>query len=414
MPPTETEDHADVRDVRPPGNRVIPMTASALDGIKIVDLAVARAGPAAVRLLAEWGASVIRVEPPGEGLGIAADHHSSDYINLHGNKRLITADLKDARGAAIVRRLIGDADVVIENFRPPVTRRLGLDYESLAARHPRLVYGSISGYGPDGPLGDLGAVDQIIQGRSGLMSITGEPGTPPVRVGIAIADMAAGQLLASGVLLALFERMRSGRGQWVHVSLLEALISMLDFQAARWTIDAQEPGQAGNHHPTITPMGTFRTADGFLNVAAPNDRLWQRLREALDQPEALDDPAFATVSGRHSNRDRLRELLEAEFARYQRAELVKLLDAAGVPCGPVNSIAEAFAEEQVRHLGVVSTVEHPARGPVGVLRSPIRMSRTGASPKSPAPLASADTEEVLAELGYDAAEIAELRAARVI
>jgi crotonobetainyl-CoA:carnitine CoA-transferase CaiB-like acyl-CoA transferase len=390
------------------------MNAPALDGIKIVDLTVARAGPAAVRLLAEWGAAVIRVEPPGEGLGIAADHHSSDYINLHGNKRLITANLKDTRGTAIVRRLIEDADVVIENFRPPVTKRLGLDYESLATRHPRLVYGSISGYGPDGPLGDLGAVDQIIQGRSGLMSVTGEPGTPPVRVGIAIADMAAGQLLASGVLLALFERARSGRGQWVHVSLLEALLSMLDFQAARWTIDAQEPRQAGNHHPTITPMGTFRTADGFLNVAAPNDRLWQRLCEALGRPAALDDAAFATVSGRHANRDRLRELLEAEFACYPRAELVKLLDAAGVPCGPVNSVAEAFAEEQVRHLGMVTTVEHPSRGPVDVLRSPIRMSRTGASPKSPAPLASADTDDVLAELGYDAAEIAELRAARVI
>jgi crotonobetainyl-CoA:carnitine CoA-transferase CaiB-like acyl-CoA transferase len=394
--------------------RPIPMVGSALDGIKIVDLTVARAGPAAVRLLAEWGASVIRVEAPGEGLGIAADHHSSDYINLHGNKRLITADLKDARGAAIVRRLIDDADVLIENFRPSVTKRLGLDYETLAARLPRLVYGSISGFGQDGPLGNRGAVDQIIQGMSGLMSLTGEPGTPPMRVGIAVADMAAGQLLATGVLLALLERNRSGRGQWVQVSLLEALLSMLDFQAARWTVDAEEPVQAGNQHPTITPMGTFRTADGFLNVAAPNDRLWQRLRDALGRPAALDDPMFASVSARHANRDRLRDLLEAEFGRYPRAELVKRLTAADVPCGPVNSVAEAFAEDQVRHLGVVTTVDHPARGPVGVLRSPIRMSRTGASPKSPAPLASADTDEVLGELGYGADEIAQLHAEHVV
>jgi crotonobetainyl-CoA:carnitine CoA-transferase CaiB-like acyl-CoA transferase len=390
------------------------MTGSALDGIKIVDLTVARAGPAAVRLLAEWGASVIRVEAPGEGLGIAADHHSSDYINLHGNKRLITADLKDARGAAIVRRLIDDADVLIENFRPTVTKRLGLDYETLAARLPRLVYGSISGFGQDGPLGHRGAVDQIIQGMSGLMSLTGEPGTPPMRVGIAIADMAAGQLLATGILLALLERNRSGRGQWVQVSLLEALLSMLDFQAARWTVDAEEPVQAGNQHPTITPMGTFRTADGFLNVAAPNDRLWHRLRDALGRPATLDDPMFASVSARHANRDRLRELLEAEFGRYPRAELVKRLNAADVPCGPVNSVAEAFAEDQVRHLGVVTTVDHPARGPAGVLRSPIRMSRTGASPKSPAPLASADTDEVLGELGYGADEIAQLHAEHVV
>ena len=390
------------------------MTTSALDGVKIVDLTVARAGPAAVRLLAEWGASVIRVEPPGTGLGIAADHDSSDYINLHGNKRLITADLKDERGAAIVRALIDDADVLIENFRPPVTRRLGLDYETLAAAHPRLVYASISGFGQDGPLADRGAVDQVIQGMSGLMSLTGEPSTPPTRVGIAIADMAAGQLLATGVLLALLERARSGRGQWVQVSLLEALLSMLDFQAARWTVDGEEPGQAGNHHPTIAPMGAFRTADGYLNVAAPNERLWQRLCTALGRPAALDDPDFATLSGRWAHRARLTEVLEAEFSRYPRAELVKLLETEDVPCGPVNSVAEAFAEAQVRHLGVVAAVEHPSRGPVGVLRSPIRMSRTPAVAKSPAPTASADTDAVLAELGYSAPEIAQLRAERVI
>jgi crotonobetainyl-CoA:carnitine CoA-transferase CaiB-like acyl-CoA transferase len=390
------------------------MTTSALDGVKIVDLTVARAGPAAVRLLAEWGASVIRVEPPGTGLGIAADHDSSDYINLHGNKRLITADLKDERGAAIVRALIDDADVLIENFRPPVTRRLGLDYETLAAAHPGLVYASISGFGQDGPLADRGAVDQVIQGMSGLMSLTGEPGTPPTRVGIAIADMAAGQLLATGVLLALLERARSGRGQWVQVSLLEALLSMLDFQAARWTVDGEEPGQAGNHHPTIAPMGAFRTADGYLNVAAPNERLWQRLCIALGRPAALDDPDFATLTGRWAHRARLTEVLEAEFSRYPRAGLVKLLEAEDVPCGPVNSVAEAFAEAQVRHLGVVAAVEHPSRGPVGVLRSPIRMSRTPAVAKSPAPTASADTDAVLAELGYSAPEIAQLRAERVI
>lgn len=390
------------------------MTGSALDGIKIVDLTVARAGPAAVRLLAEWGASVIRVEAPGEGLGIAADHRGSDYINLHGNKRLITADLKTARGTEIVHRLIDDADVVVENFRPPVSKRLGLDYETLAARYPRLVYGSISGFGQDGPLADRGGVDQIIQGMSGLMSLTGEPGTPPTRTGIAIADMAAGQLLANGILLALFERTRSDRGQWVQVSLLEALLSVLDFQAVRWTIDGEEPGQTGNHHATITPMGTFRTADGFLNVAAPNDRLWRKLFDALDRPAALDDPMFASVAARQENRFRLRELLEAEFGRYPRAELVKLLSAADVPCGPVNSVAEAFAEDQVGHLGVVTTVDHPARGPVGVLRSPIRMSRTGAVPKTPAPLADADTDAVLGELGYSADEIARLRADHVI
>jgi formyl-CoA transferase len=387
---------------------------SVLDGLRVVDLTVARAGPVAVRVLAEWGASVIRVEMPGEPDGIAGDHKSSDYINIHGNKRLITLDLKSERGIAILHRLLADADVLVENFRPPVKARLGLDYETLAGRYPRLVYGSISGYGQDGPLSDKGAVDQVIQGMAGLMSITGEPGGPPTRVGIAIADLAAANLLANGILLALVERSGSGRGQWVHVTLLEALISMLDFQAARWTVDHDVPTPTGNHHPTIVPMGTYSTADGHLNIAAPNNRLWGRLVDALGSPPELQLAEYATVDSRRSHRSDLNAALQAILIRRPRAEWVAILDAAGVPCGPVNTVDEVFAEAQVRHLDVLETVDHAARGPVEVLRSPVRMSRSMPVPKTPAPVPSQHTDEVLAELGFDPTQIRTLRSDGVI
>jgi crotonobetainyl-CoA:carnitine CoA-transferase CaiB-like acyl-CoA transferase len=304
--------------------------------------------------------------------------------------------------------------VLVENFRPPVKRRLGIDYEEVSRRFPQLVYGSISGYGQDGPLGDNGAVDQVIQGMAGLMSITGEPGEPPMRAGIAVADMAAGILLANGIAMALFERTRSGLGQWVRVSLLEALVTMLDFQAARWTVDGEVPTRAGNDHPTIAPMGTFHASDGYLNIAAPNDRLWDRLLAALDSPAELLEPQFATVALRNTNKAELKQLLEKIFCTRPRGEWVDLLEAEGVPCGPVNTVAEAFAHPQSQHLGLVAMVQHPVRGEVGVLRSPITMSRSSAVPKASSPTASQHSDEVLAELGLTPTAIADLRAAHVI
>jgi crotonobetainyl-CoA:carnitine CoA-transferase CaiB-like acyl-CoA transferase len=388
--------------------------SSVLDGMRVIDLTVARAGPVAVRQLAEWGASVIRVEIPGEPDGVAGDHKSSDYINIHGNKRLITVNLKTEPGRAILHRLLENADVVVENFRPPVKARLQLDYETLAERYPRLVYGSISGYGQDGPLSAKGAVDQVIQGLGGLMSITGDPDGPPTRVGIAIADMAAANLLTNGILLALLERTTSGRGQWVRVSLLEAMISMLDFQAARWTVDHEVPRASGNEHPTIVPMGTYTTADGYLNIAAPNNRLWAALLTALGSPPTLTGPDFATVDARQAHRTSLKANLQAILATRSRAEWVSILDAAGIPCGPVNTIDETFAEPQVQHLALLETVEHSTRGSVQVLRSPLTMSRSVPVPKSAAPMPGQHTDEVMAELGFDPAAISALRNEGVI
>ena len=277
--------------------------------------------------------------------------------------------------------------------------KLGIDYESCAAVNPRLIYGSISGYGQDGPAAAKGAVDQIIQGAGGLMSVTGLPDQGPVRTGIAVSDSAAGNQLAIGILVALHERARTGLGQWVRVSLLEAMITFLDFQAVRWTIDGRIPSTEGNHHPTARPMGTYRAADGHLNVAAPHDRLWARLCEVLEAPDLAADERFRTARDRYRNRDALNAVLEARFATRSRQEWVDVLDAAGIPCGPVLAIDEVFADPQVQHLQMVERVDHPVRGPVEVLRNPITMSRSRPVTATSSPRPGRDRDEVLAELG---------------
>jgi crotonobetainyl-CoA:carnitine CoA-transferase CaiB-like acyl-CoA transferase len=364
-----------------------------------LDLTIARAGPTAVRYLADWGARVLRIEPPDPGGALLSDHDSSDYINLHRSAQLLQLDLRDDGDRRRFFDLVSHADVIVENFRAPVKFELGIGYEACAAINPRIVYGSLAGYGQDGPASDKGAVDQIIQGVGGLMSVTGLPGQGPVRTGIAVSDSAAGHQLAIGILLALRERDRSGLGQWVKVSLLEAMISFLDFQAVRWTIDGKVPPQEGNHHPTARPMGTYRVADGYLNIAAPGDRLWARLCAALDDSGVTDDPRFATPGDRYRNRVALDEALDARFATRSRDEWIAVLDAAGVPCGPVNTIDEVFADPQVRHLAMLARVEHATRGPVDVLRNPITMSRSRPVVPTASPVPGRADAEVLAELG---------------
>ena len=379
--------------------------AGILDGLKVVDLSVARAGPVAVRQLADFGATVIRVETPSDTNSIVRDHSSADYINLHGNKRLITLDLKQRAGHEVLLRLLDTADVLVENFRPAVKERLRIGYPAMEQLFPRLIYGSISGYGQTGPRADQGAVDQIMQGIAGLMSVTGLPSSGPVRTGIAISDIAAGTLLANGILLAIIERSATGRGQWVQVSLLEAVLSFLDFQAVRWTADHEVPGLAGNDHPSSTPMGAFRASDGLLNVAAPSDRLFERLCSALAMPELMQNPDFATAQARHAHRDQLKKLLQDVFGTRTRKEWITVLDGVGVPCGPVNSINEVFDDPQVRHLGMTASVDHPQRGKVDVLRNPLSFSRSERAPKTASPTSSQHTDEILGDLGYSASEI---------
>ncbi|MFL6652572.1 MAG: CaiB/BaiF CoA transferase family protein [Sulfurifustaceae bacterium] len=393
------------------------MTEGPLSRFTVIDLSRVRAGPTAVRQLADWGARVIKVEsPPGvegdEALG--GSRHGPDFQNLHRNKRSLTLNLKSPQGIAILHKLVRDADVVVENYRPDVKYRLGVDYESLRAVNPRVVYGSISGFGQDGPYRDRPGFDQIAQGMGGLMSITGLPGQGPVRAGIPVADLCAGIFCAMGILVALLEREVSGVGQWVQSSLLEAQISMLDFQATRWLIEHEVPKQAGNDHPTSIPTGVFPTADGHLNIAATGDVMFTRLCKTLGAEQLLADPEFKTDALRSKNRVRLNRELAAITMTRPTAEWVATLNEAGVPCGPIFTIDQVFADPQVRHLGIAQTVQHAKLGPIQIVGQPVRLSRTPSRVRSASPDKGEHTDEILRELGYDAAAIAELRAKKII
>ena len=387
----------------------------ALSRFRVLDLTRARAGPTAARQLADLGADVIKIEErPKEAFGLGGPRHGPDFQNLHRNKRSLTLNLKDPDGVAIFRRLAAGADVIVENYRPRVKHRLGIDYESIRAVNPRIVYGSISGFGQDGPYADRPGVDQIAQGMGGLMSITGLPGQGPVRVGVPIADLTAGMYLAIGILSALVEREVSGEGQWVHTSLLEAQIAMLDFQAARWTIGQEVPPQAGNNHPTGIPTGVFETADGHINIAAAGEHLFARLCRAIGAEAFLDDPRFRDGHARYENRDVLNEAIAVHTRRHPSAHWVALLNEAGVPCGPIYSVDETFADPQVRHLDMTKPVLHPVLGEVHVVDHALNMSRTPARMRRATPEAGEHTEEVLLEAGYSAEEIGDFRSRRVV
>jgi len=378
-----------------------------LSRFTVIDLTRVRAGPTAARQFADWGAKVIKVETT-ETEGMGGPRHGPDFQNLHRNKRSITLNLKDPEGLKVLKRLAAKADVLFENYRPDVKFRLGIDYESLKAINPRLVYGSISGFGQDGPYATRPGFDQIAQGMGGLMSITGLPGQGPVRAGIAIADMSAGVFCAMGCLIALLEREVSGQGQWVQSSLLGAQISMLDFQAARWLIGKEVPPQAGNNHPTSIPTGVFKTTDGYINIAAAGNAIYRRLVEVLNAPE-LGKPPYDTDAGRSKNRDALNPAIEAHTLKNSSAHWVELLNKSGVPAGPIYRMDEMFADPQVKHLGMAQKVKHKKLGDVEVVAQPVKLSRTPSKLHSASPDQGEHTEEILAEFGYSKAEIAELK-----
>lgn len=391
-----------------------------LSGLLVLDLTIARAGPTAVRLLADWGANVLKIEPPpardATGRSLTGSRHTPDEQNLHRNKRGLALDLKHPDGHEVFMDLVRRADVVVENFRADVKRRLGIEYETLAKVNPRIILASISGFGQDGPYSYRPGVDQIVQGMSGLMSVTGEPGRGPMRVGVAISDTAAGMFLGQGILLALIDRERTGRGQWVHTSLLEAMLNKLDFQGARYTMNGEVPGQEGNHHPTGVPMGAFASRDGMVNIGASSPRMWQSFCTALGAQELLDNPEYADTRSRQKHRARLRADVEAVTRRFTTAELVEKLNDVGVPCGPINTIGEAFEDVQVKHLGMTRTAPHPELGDVRLIRSPINLSAVP-HPEAfhhAAPDTGQHTEEILREFGHDDEQIAKLREAGVI
>ena len=359
----------------------------ALERFTILDLTRVRSGPTAVRQLADWGANVIKVEMPAklDSSVLGGPRECADFQNLHRNKRSLSLNLKDKKGLAIFKKLADKADVVVENYRPDVKFRLGIDYESLKQTNKGLVYASISGFGQDGPYKDRPGFDQIAQGMGGLMSITGVPDGGPMRVGIPVADLTAGLFCAQGIMVALLEREVSGEGQWIQTSLLQAQAFMLDFQATRWLVDGEVPGQAGNNHPTIIPMGVFKTADGHMNIAGGSQVMWERLCDALDLNKLISDPDYIKPQDRSINRNALNIILEEKTRTKTTSYWVEYLNERSVPCGEINSIDEVFNNPQIRHLGIAQKVNSTERGEIELVGQPIDMSRTPSSLSSPPP-----------------------------
>ncbi len=395
----------------------VPRASRALERFTVLDLTRVRAGPTCVRQLADWGANVIKIELPpdpdaGEGMG--GPREGSDFQNLHRNKRSMTLNLKSKDGLAAFKQMVKKADVVVENFRPDVKRRLGIDYKALARINPKLVYGSISGFGQTGPYADRPGFDQIAQGMGGLMSITGLPGQGPVRVGIPVADLCAGLFCALGILVALLEREKSKKGQHVATSLLQAQIFMLDFQGARWLLDGEVPRQAGNNHPTSIPTGVFKTADGHINIAATGQKMWERFCHTLRTPELIHHPHYKSGTDRSKHRDALNAEIGLHTTKRSSADWVERFNAAGVPCGPIYSVDQVYSDAQVEHLGMAQPVKAKNKTMTRMAGQPMSLSRTPSRLKTPTPGLGEHTDEVLKEFGFSAKEIAALREARAI
>jgi crotonobetainyl-CoA:carnitine CoA-transferase CaiB-like acyl-CoA transferase len=388
-----------------------------LSRFKVIDLTLARAGPSCVRTLADWGADVIRVEPPpeeGEAAELVGRRDGSDFQNLHRNKRAITLNLKSHEGREILMRLAERTDVLVENMRPGVTRRLGVDYEAVRKRNPHIVYGSISGFGQYGPYTSRPSIDQIAQGMSGIMSVTGIPGQGPVRVGVAVTDIMAGAFLAQGILIALLDREVSGEGRWVQTSLIEAGLTLLDFQATRWTMDKKIPPQEGNNHPTNTPMGCFRTADGHINIAATSNKNFKIFCALIDREHMATDPRFASIASRRQNKEAMNAIIAEALQAKTTGEWFERLVAAGLPCGPVYNVKQAFADPQVEALRIRRSVTHPRLGELDLVAQPCEITGFDREIRTATPDLGEHNREILASLGYSDEEIEKLKVARAI
>ena len=394
-----------------------PLSFQALSNLRVLDLTRVRAGPTCVRIFADFGADVLKIEaPPGvdpnEGMG--GDRHGFDMQNLHRNKRSLTLNLKAPEGLAIFKRLVANADIVVENYRPDVKARLGIGYEALRAINKRIILASISGFGETGPYRTRAGFDQIAQGMGGLMWVTGRTGDGPMRAGAAIADSSAGLYAAIGILVALAERERSGEGQWVTTSLLAAQIAMMDFQAARYLVDGEVPPQAGNDHPYVTPTGAFETADGFINIGLGGPKQWKVFCKTLGRPDLAEHPDYATQNLRFKHRPALNAELAKAFKTRTSKDWSERLEAVGVPAGPIYHMDEVFADPQVQHLGMAAPVHHPERGDIRIVAEPVALSRTPADITTPIAELGEHTDAVLAELGYRPAEIEKLRQQHIV
>ena len=392
-----------------------PRASKALDRFTVLDLTRVRSGPTCVRQLADWGANVIKIEtPPGMEDQMGGPREGPDFQNLHRNKRSMTLNLKSPEGLAALKRMVKKADVVVENFRPDVKKRLGIDYKALSKINPKIVYASISGFGQDGPYANRPGFDQIAQGMGGLMSITGLPGQGPVRVGIPVADLTAGLFAALGILVALLEREKSKKGQHITTSLLQAQIFMLDFQAARYLVSGEVAKQAGNNHPTSIPTGVFKTRDGYINIATTGQRIWQRFCEAADATQLLKNPNYETSALRSKNRDALNAEIDELLVGRSNAEWVERFNEAGVPCGPIYAIDQMFADPQVKHLGIAQTVTKRDKSKMALVGQPVNLSRTPSRLVARPPELGEHTDAVLKEFGFSKRDIAALHKAKAV
>ncbi len=385
--------------------------SEALKRFRVIDLTQVRAGPTACRQLADWGADVIQVQMPEHMRGddTLGGQDGSDYQYTHRNKRSITLNLKEPEGIAALKRLIGTADVVVENFRPDVKYRLGIDYDSLCQDNPGLVYASISGFGQTGPYAKRPGFDQIAQGMSGLMSVTGIPGDAPMRVGIPIADLCAGIFAAQGILVALLEREASGKGQWLHTSLFESMIYMMDFQTSRFLIDGEVAKQAGNYHPTSIPTGVYKARDGYMNIAVFGSKIWERFCNILGMPEWVTDERYHDKASRSVNRDSLNAEINQRLAAQDRAYWIDRFNEGGVACGVINNLQEVFEDPQVQHLNIVKDVVSGRLGKQRMVGQPVQLTRTPSDIVRSAPLRGEHTTEILKDLGYDDAVLAQMK-----
>jgi crotonobetainyl-CoA:carnitine CoA-transferase CaiB-like acyl-CoA transferase len=392
-----------------------PRASKALSRFTVLDLTRVRSGPTCVRQLADWGANVIKIEtPPGVEEPMGGPREGGDFQNLHRNKRSMTLNLKTPAGLAAFKRMVKKADVVVENFRPDVKKRLGIDYKALSKINPRLVYASISGFGQDGPYANRPGFDQIAQGMGGLMSVTGLPGQGPVRVGIPIADLSAGLLTSLGILVALLEREKSKKGQQVASSLLQAQIFMLDFQAARYLVQGEVAKQAGNNHPTSAPTGVYKTDDGHINIATAGQTIWKRFCEAIGAPELEQNPDYANGAARSKNRDALDVEINKRLVGRTSAEWIERLNDASVPCGPIYSIDKMFADPQVQHLGIAQSVTKKDKSKMRLVAQGVTLSRTPSKLVVRPPELGEHTDAVLKEFGFSKRDIAALHAAKAV
>jgi crotonobetainyl-CoA:carnitine CoA-transferase CaiB-like acyl-CoA transferase len=391
-----------------------------LEGIEVVDLTAAMAGPSCTQLLADFGAKVLKIEPPGKGDMLRdfgppfVKGESYYFLSNNRNKRSITLNLRSERGMEVFHKLASKADIVIESFRPNVKRKLKIDYDDLKEDNPRLIYASVSGFGQTGPYENRAGFDPIAQGMSGLASVTGWKDTGPVRVGVAIGDSLGGIYAAIGILLALIERQKSGKGQRVESSLLEGLVALLGFQAAKYFGTNKRPERQGNDHAMMSPYGTFRTKDGCMNIAAGNQAMWERLAKAAGLEHLIDDKRFLTVADRVVNRGELTPLIEEKLAGKTGKQWEDILDEAGVANGPILHVDEVFRDPQVLHQQMLLEMDHPTLGKIKTLGFPSKLSRTPGQLRCPPPLLGQHTEEVLKELGYEPDAIETMRAEGVI